>query len=631
MRKMLFICCAVFALNIVAAQEIDLHVKNIPDSLRENATAVTRYEKNVFEVTAVDKANYQVHYITTVLAEVADHHLTFQFFSDKFRKLGDVEIKVYDASGKQINKYKKKDLSTYNIGEGLIDDGVRNYFVVNTTVYPITVECKYNVEYKGILSYPDYRFAWPQLAVMNSSFTAIVPKALGLRFKPKNTTLAPVVKTAGATDTYHWSVNNQRAIQYEDGVVRYGKSYPYIMLAPTRFKIDNYEGEMTSWQSYGAWYRNVLEGTDKLPEARQAFYKDLVKNAASDMEKAQIVYEYMQKNFRYVSIQLGIGGQRPLTATFTDEKKYGDCKGLSMFMYAVLKTLGIKSHMVLINRETYDDGVDPDFASNRFNHAILMIPDGKENIWLECTSKTALFGSLDASTENRNAVVITDKGGVLMNTPVSQSKNNTFRVSTVIELDEEGGGVCKSNIQATGEYKEELLNYLAETKKDEQKQYLVRRIGYKQPDEIVISRIEDPRSYHTNVTLAIEKVSEFTAGSKMFLAPHIYKFWSFSMPATQKRERDYYFETPFIKTDTTIYKLPEGFEVDVLPPSKSFECGNASYSTSHTYDAGSRTIKGLTTLELKNHRIVPAEYQELKLFFDKVLKEESQRLVIKRS
>ncbi len=631
MKKFLCIFFAAFGTGFSFAQDIDLNVKNIPDSLLKQATVVTRYEKEVFEVNGVDRATYQVHTINTVLNEVAASYLMFQHYGDKFDKLGNVEIKVYDASGKIINRYKKKDLITHNIGEGLIDDAIRHYFVVTTSVYPITVEFKYDVEYKGLLSYPDYRFCWPQVAVVNSSFTAIVPKEQGLRFKAKNTTLAPTITSSGSKDTYHWSVNNQPAIKYEDGVVRRGKSYPFIMLAPTKFKLDSYEGDMTSWQTFGNWYQNVLAGTDKLPEARQAFYRNMVKDAPSDREKARIVYEYMQKNFRYVSIQLGIGGQRPFPATFTDEKKYGDCKGLSMFMYAVLKSLGIKSHMVLIYRATHDDGLDADFASNRFNHAILMMPDGNEKIWLECTSKTALFGSLDVTTENRNAVVITEKGGVLMNTPVSQSKNNTFRVSTVIELDENGGGVCKSNIKATGEYKEELLNYLGESKKDDQKQYLVRRIGYKQPDEMVISRIEDAQIYNTNVTLAIEKVSEFMAGPKMFLAPHIYKFWSFSMPATEKRERDYYFETPFFKTDTTIYKLPEGFELDVLPQSKNFDCRNAAYQTSFAYDATTRSITGITTLELKNHRIPPAEYQELKAFFDKVLKEEAQRLVIKKS
>src|SRR5687768_5594911 len=104
MRKFLFTCISALTVLTSLAQEMDLNVKNIPDSLLKNATVVTRYDKRVFEVTAPDRANHQVHTINTILNEVAAGELVFQHMGDKFRKLGDVEIKVYDASGKQINK-----------------------------------------------------------------------------------------------------------------------------------------------------------------------------------------------------------------------------------------------------------------------------------------------------------------------------------------------------------------------------------------------------------------------------------------------------------------------------------------------------------------------------------------------
>jgi hypothetical protein len=55
-----------------------------------------------------------------------------------------------------------------------------------------------------------------------------------------------------------------------------------------------------------------------LAEDRKTFFKELVKNAVSDSEKTKIIYNYLQKNFRCVSIQLGIGGFKPFPALFTD-------------------------------------------------------------------------------------------------------------------------------------------------------------------------------------------------------------------------------------------------------------------------------------------------------------------------
>src|SRR4030095_3800912 len=139
-------------------------------------------------------------------------------------------------------------------------------------------------------------------------------------------------------------------------------------------------------------------------------FNNLVKDAPSESEKIKRIYEYMQNNFRYVSIQLGIGGYRPFSATFTDQKKYGDCKGLSNYMKAALKSVGIKSHIAIINAQYNAEPVDPDFPANNFNHAILCVP-GKDTIWLECTSSSAEFGKLGTFTENRNALLVTENGG----------------------------------------------------------------------------------------------------------------------------------------------------------------------------------------------------------------------------
>jgi hypothetical protein len=466
--------------------------------------------------------------------------------------------------------------------------------------------------------------------VMESSFTALIPKELGLRYRPRNTNLAPVKTDDGKVQSFVWSVKNQPSILYEDGAVSSGQGYPHIVLAPVRFKIDDYAGDMTSWKNYGAWYASVAAGTDKITDSRKAFYQNLVKDATTDAEKVKIIYTYLQKNFRYVLISLGIGGQRPLPADFTDEKKYGDCKGLSNYVHTVLKSLGIKSYLTLIRAEENDPGVEEDFPQNVFNHMVLYVPQGKEGIWLECTSKTAAFGTLSSSTKNKNALIITENGGVLINTPKSTPLANTFSMRTTIQLDETGSGDCNSSIAATGAYRDEMQHYLTETKKDDQKSYLIRRIGFKQPDEMEISGNLTAPGYTTDIALSIEKVSEFIAGSKMFLAPRIYKFWTYKLPESEKRQRDFYLEVPFTKTDTTIYKIPSGYAVDLLPAGKKFECESAQYSSSYIYNEAEKAVYSITYLQLKEHKIAPAKYQDVKIFFDKVLKEETQRIVLKK-
>ncbi|MGO8056517.1 hypothetical protein, partial [Rhizobium leguminosarum] len=77
------------------------------------------------------------------------------------------------------------------------------------------------------------------------------------------------------------------------------------------------------WENFGRWQKTLISQTNKLPESNAGFYRNLVKDAKSEKEKVQILYKHLQENYRYVGIQLGIGGWKPFPADFTEKKKYG--------------------------------------------------------------------------------------------------------------------------------------------------------------------------------------------------------------------------------------------------------------------------------------------------------------------
>ena len=108
--------------------------------------------------------------------------------------------------------------------------------------------------------------------------------------------------------------------------------------------MDGNDGDLTSWKNFGNWYYNLCKGVVNLSDETKNTLKEMVKNAANDKEKMKIIYKYLQANFRYVSIQLGIGGYKPFDAAFVNQKKYGDCKALSNYMKACLDAIGINSY-----------------------------------------------------------------------------------------------------------------------------------------------------------------------------------------------------------------------------------------------------------------------------------------------
>lgn len=612
-----------------AAQNISYVLSSVAEPVKKNAHYITRYENQVFQVTDIDKASLNVHRVVTVVDADGAAALQFAQYTTRFLSLDEVEIKVYDAFGKQVNKYKKKDMYTQAVGEGLIDDGYYTFFNIPVPSYPATIEIKYEVKYKGTLFFPDFEIIRPGEGVEISSFTAKVPKSMDLRYKERNTSLKPEVTEDDKNKTYKWTATNLSPVQDEEGAVSSEYRFPAIQLAPNKFSHYGYAGDITSWKNFGAWMNTLYKGLDELPEARKQFFRDLVKDAKTDVEKTKLIYQYLQKNFRYVSIQLGIGGFKPFSAAFTESKKYGDCKALSNYTMAALKAVGVKSHCALINSQYNGLPVDPAFPNDNFNHVILCVPQPKDTIWLECTSSTAEFGVLGSSTENRNALLLTEDGGVLVPTPVSKPEANRFEVHTTITLEENGSGKTNSVFQTSGRFRQYMDHYLTE-KKDDQKEYIVHGLDFKQPDNFEMTKKESEGLHAVTLDMSYEKIPEFVAGTKMFITPRLYKLWSRKLPKSDNRKLDFYFYSPFLQTDTTVYTLPAGFTMEALPKNKELSCPYATYATKFWFNEEQKAIYSTTQLVLKQQKIPAAGYAEVKKFFDEILLDDAQRIVIKK-
>ena len=132
----------------------------------------------------------------------------------------------------------------------------------------------------------------------------------------------------------------------------------------------------------------------------------------------------------------------------------------------MLKEIGIKGYYTTINAGRENDvNVVVDFPSHQSNHAIVGVPLKNDTIWLECTSQTNPFGYQGSFTADRKALMITDDGGVLVNTTrYSTEKNIQTRVADVYL---EANGNAKSTIRTSYsglQYENDYLNFMVEEK-----------------------------------------------------------------------------------------------------------------------------------------------------------------------
>ncbi|MEB2773911.1 DUF3857 domain-containing protein [Algoriphagus sp. D3-2-R+10] len=397
--------------------------------------------------------------ITVLSAEGLSHAYTSIFY-DKFNEILNFELEIADPlTGKTIEKARIRDMSDASIhsSSNIFDDNRHKYYEVRSGKFPIQVNIKIETKQKNNFYYRPWIPMQRYNQKLNKSvLTFTYPIELGLRYKELNLLGTREEKMVDGKMKITWT-EEDLPVQTPNMKV---EDDHRLLLAPVAFQVGEYEGKMEDWSGLAAWQYRLNSGRNTLPEAFKKNIQAMVADAESDYQKIEILYEYLQKNYRYVSIQLGIGGWQTMPAAEVVKYAYGDCKGLTNLMKSMLETVGIKSNYTLVLAGKDADEIEEDLPSNQFNHVILQVSmeDGKSPVWLECTSNSLPAGYLGDFTKNRFALVVNEDGGYLTKTPAYNSAPwNTVHSNNSVKIDTQGNATITTKISLQGNFAENLL------------------------------------------------------------------------------------------------------------------------------------------------------------------------------
>jgi tetratricopeptide (TPR) repeat protein len=154
----------------------------------------------------------------------------------------------------------------------------------------------------------------------------------------------------------------------------------------------------------GSWYASLERDRRQPGPEVKAKADELTKGATSDLVRIEALYDYVAKNFRYVSLSLGVGRYQPHAASDVFHNQYGDCKDKHTLLSAMLEAEGFHTSSVLINSSRK---LDPDVPSPaQFDHVITLLPLPKEEVWMDSTTEVAPFRLLSFNIRKKQALVI---------------------------------------------------------------------------------------------------------------------------------------------------------------------------------------------------------------------------------
>ncbi|MBW1294312.1 DUF3857 domain-containing protein [Aquimarina litoralis] len=626
----IFLC--VFS-EINSQENLELQSILLDSTLTKDANAIVRSEDIVVEINSINSVTIRSKRIVTILNKYGNKYAKSYQGYDSSRNIKKLQLTVYNALGKEINKYKKKDFSdrsAVSAGTLFSDDRIK-YVDYTPTGYPYSIVFESEIE-SSITAYirPWVPISGYSLSVQKSTFRVLNPTKIPIRNKEERFN-GYNIKMSKENMELFYEMSNVPASSFEVQAPSFYNIFPIARIALNDFSLDGIEGSAKDWKSLGKWeYDHLIAGRDQLPEKTLKEVEKLMIGADTKREKAKRIYNYVQNKTRYISVQLGIGGLIPFLASDVDKWGYGDCKALTNYTKALLKSQNIESYYTELYAGQEKRDMDDEFASIEGNHVILNIPDEEEDIWLECTSQTAPFNFIGDFTDDRNVLVLKPEGGEIKRTKKYSPEENTLHTTATISLLADAS--IKAEVVSISKGLQYDWRYLTKLEPiKDQKLYYKEYWDHINNLNIVSIELEDDKdsiSYQEHVKIDARNYAT-KVGSRLLIMPNIFNRITRKMPRYKDRKTPLVISRGYVDVDEYIIKVPEGYAINKLPEKKVFETIFGKYSCS-IEKVDESTLKYSRNLLIKDGEHPKEKYEDYRQFMAKLRTADKTKIILKQ-
>ncbi|MCB4798629.1 DUF3857 domain-containing protein [Neotamlana laminarinivorans] len=630
-----FSCLLFLVASLSFSQENLQSSYNIPNHLTTSANAVIRLNDINISINAVDAVTITEKRIVTVLNENGNSSVNAYSGYDKYYKIKKIEAFIYDASGKEVEHYKKKDFIDHSAVDGgtLYSDSRVLYMGYTPVNYPYTVEFTCEIETSNSAGIPSWMpMESYYLSVENSKYNLIDNANLGLRFKEKFFE-GYNINSNTSTNALNYSLENVKALKPEDLSPTFSEFTPKVMVAVDQFQFYGYKGKAKNWLEFGDWVNTaLLQGRDVVSDETKQKILELTNGVSDPIEKAKIVFDFVQNNTRYISVQVGIGGVQPIPALEVDQLKYGDCKGLTNYTKALLNVVGVTSYYSVVEAGKDIIGFEPDFASlAQGNHIILAIP--KENndlIWVDCTSQIHPFNFIGDFTDNRNVLMVKPNGSEIVRTTVYSDTLNLQKTNATIKLNANGSISANLNIKTKGTQYDNRFYIERQASKD--------IIEYYKETWDYVNNLEVDTYNFTNNKNDVEftETLNLTArdyaslnGNRVFFPLNAFNKNTFVPKRYASRKLPVDIQRGYLDEDEFVYEIPKGYEIEAIPEAVEITNKYGVYNISAKKEGDNIVYK--RKLLIKSGRYNKQEYTAYRDFRKQVAKNDNAKIVLKKA
>lgn len=613
----------------------------------EKTDAVLLYSDTNVTVLSADKVRTHVREAYKILRPEGRGHGTVEVFFNRDRKINSLHGWCIPSQGKDYEVKDKDavDVSPQIEGGELVSDVKLRLLRIPAPDPGNIVGYEYEVEERPFWLQDSWHFQETD-PVRESHYSLQLPP--GWVFKASwlsHEEVKPDEKGGGL----QWTISDVKGIRREPDMPPWRGAAGQMIVSFFPSGGTTQKNELATWEGMSIWEANLYSGRMEASDAIKQKVSSLTAGKTTQLQKMQAIALFVQREIRYVAIELGIGGWQPHAATEVFEHKYGDCKDKATLMRAMLRVIGVDSYQVVINTERGSITRESP-AHNDFNHAILAIklPDEVKDpsliavmqdpkvgriLFFDPTNEFIPFGQIGGYLQANYGLLVTQEGGDLVQLPQQPSAMNSIQREGKLTLDNNG--------ELSGDVKEVRLGDRASTER-RQLRAATKSLDQIKPIESLLAgslpsfrivRASVVNLDHTdqpfgfNYTFQSDNYAK-TAGNLLLVRPRVLGSKSSGVLETKEpRKFPMEFDGPWRDTDSFEIALPPGYEVDELPPPADVDYSFGSYH-SKTETSG-QTLHYTRSVEIKELSVPVEKMDQLRKFYRIIASDERNTAVLK--
>lgn len=224
---------------------------------------------------------------------------------------------------------------------------------------------------------------------------------------------------------YTYKVTNMEKVKREEAAPEISAIVPRIYVI----------GHFADCQALYRYLHAFTDEPDPGIEEVNKLAQELTIDCTTQEQRISRLTHWVQQYIRYIAVEHGEYGHRPDLASEVLRKRYGDCKGMSSLLKAMLIAVGIDARLAWIGTRAIEQDWSEVPSISSGNHMICSVVDGDSILFIDGTASYLPIGNYSYSIQGQQALIENGDTYMLHRVPLQSPDNNCDSLRAVMAID----------------------------------------------------------------------------------------------------------------------------------------------------------------------------------------------------